>query len=272
MRDGSPPQTNIVRVDGQRAALLTVMKSGNASTLDIVNADQGGAAAHRRPACRRSCEIKPLADQSLFVRAAIEGVLREASSPPCLTALMILLFLGSWRSTLIIAVSIPLSILSSIIVLSALGETINIMTLGGLALAVGILVDDATVAIENINWHLEQGKALEPAILDGAEQIAVPAFVSTLCICIVFVPMFFLTRRRALPLRAAGRGGGLRDARVVRPVADAGADDGEVPAEGARAARTTAPRVADLLAASSARSTAASSGCATATARRSSSA
>ena len=167
---------------------------------------------------------------------------------------MILLFLGSWRSTLIIAVSIPLSILTSIIVLSALGETINIMTLGGLALAVGILVDDATVAIENINWHLEQGKALEPAILDGAEQIAMPAFVSTLCICIVFVPMFFLTGVGALPVRAAGRGRRLRDARVVRPVADAGADDGEVPAEGARR-RTThgAPRAQSVRRASSAR-------------------
>src|SRR5216110_1680233 len=138
-------------------------------------------------------KVEPLADQSLFVRASIDGVVREALIAACLTGFMILVFLGSWRSTVIIAVSIPLSILTSIIVLSALGETINIMTLGGLALAVGILVDDATVAIENINWHLEQGKPLEPAILDGAEQIAVPAFVSTLCICIVFVPMFFLT-------------------------------------------------------------------------------
>jgi multidrug efflux pump subunit AcrB len=137
--------------------------------------------------------IQTALDQSLFVRAAVDGVIFEAILAACLTALMILLFLGSWRSTLIIAVSIPLSILTSIAILSALGETINIMTLGGLALAVGILVDDATVAIENINQHLEQGKGLEQAILDGAQQIAVPTFVSTLCICIVFVPMFLLT-------------------------------------------------------------------------------
>jgi multidrug efflux pump subunit AcrB len=191
VRNGYPPQTNIVRVNGQRAALLTIMKTGQASTLDIIRRVKETLpriAAGLPP----ELEIKPLADQSLFVSAAIQGVIREAVIAACLTALMILTFLGSWRSTVIIAVSIPLSILTSIIVLSALGETINIMTLGGLALAVGILVDDATVAIENINWHLEQGKDLEPAILDGADQIAVPAFVSTLCICIVFVPMFFL--------------------------------------------------------------------------------
>jgi multidrug efflux pump subunit AcrB len=192
VRDGFPPQTNIVRVDGSRAALLTIQKVGNASTLDIIgNVKKAlpGIEAGLPP----ELEIKPLADQSLFVEASISGVLREALIAACLTALMILVFLGSWRSTVIIAASIPLSILSSIIVLSALGETINIMTLGGLALAVGMLVDDATVAIENINWHLEQGKDLEPAILEGADQIAVPAFVSTICICIVFVPMFFLT-------------------------------------------------------------------------------
>ena len=191
VRDGSPPQINIVKVNGQRASLLTVMKSGNASTLDViagVKAALPRIAASLPPALR----IEPLADQSLFVRASIAGVLREAIIAACLTALMILVFLGSWRSTLIIAVSIPLSILASIVMLSAIGETINIMTLGGMALAVGILVDDATVAIENINWHLEQGKDLEPAILDGAQQIAVPALVSTLSICIVFVPMFFL--------------------------------------------------------------------------------
>jgi len=192
VRNGYPPQTNIVRVNGQRAAMLTVMKSGNASTLDIID-----RVKDRLPAVAASLppelEIKRMADQSVFVRASIQGVIREAVIAGCLTAIMILVFLGSWRSTVIIAVSIPLSILTSIIVLSALGETINIMTLGGLALAVGILVDDATVAIENINAHLEQGKELEPSILDGAQQIAVPAFVSTLCICIVFVPMFFLT-------------------------------------------------------------------------------
>ena len=192
VRNGFPPQTNIVRVNGQRASMLTVMKSGNASTLDIINRIKE-ALPRIQTSLPPELDIKLLADQSVFVRAAIQGVLREAVVAAVLTALMILVFLGSWRSTVIIAVSIPLSILTSIIALSALGETINIMTLGGLALAVGILVDDATVAIENINWHLEQGKDLEPAILDGAEQIAIPAFVSTICICIVFVPMFFLT-------------------------------------------------------------------------------
>jgi CzcA family heavy metal efflux pump len=192
VRNGYPPQTNIVRVNGQRASLLTIMKTGQASTLDIISRVKE-TLPRIAAGLPQDLEIRPLADQSLFVSAAIQGVIREAVIAACLTALMILTFLGSWRSTLIIAVSIPLSILTSIIVLSALGETINIMTLGGLALAVGILVDDATVAIENINWHLEQGKDLEPAILDGADQIAVPAFVSTLCICIVFVPMFFLS-------------------------------------------------------------------------------
>src|SRR3954470_17497214 len=192
VRNGFPPQTNIVRVDGSRAALLTIQKVGNASTLDIIN-NVKKALPRIEGSLPPELTIKPLADQSVFVRASISGVLREALVAACLTALMILVFLGSWRSTVIIAVSIPLSILSSIIVLSALGETINIMTLGGLALAVGMLVDDATVAIENINWHLEQGKDLEPAILEGSDQIAIPAFVSTICICIVFVPMFFLT-------------------------------------------------------------------------------
>src|SRR4051794_17374622 len=192
VRDGYPPQTNIVRVNGSRAALLTIQKVGNASTLDIIR-NIKTALPRIQAGLPPELDIKPLADQSLFVQASITGVLREALIAACLTALMILVFLGSWRSTAIIAVSIPLSILSSIIVLSALGETINIMTLGGLALAVGILVDDATVAIENINWHLEQGKDLEPAIIDGSQQIAIPAFVSTICICIVFVPMFFLT-------------------------------------------------------------------------------
>ncbi|HEX6464535.1 MAG TPA: efflux RND transporter permease subunit [Vicinamibacterales bacterium] len=191
VRNGYPPQTNIVRVNGQRASMLSVIKTGTASTLDIINrvkAELPLIAASLPP----QLDIKRMHDQSVFVRASISGVIREAVIAACLTAIMILVFLGSWRSTIIIAVSIPLSILTSIIVLSALGETINIMTLGGLALAVGILVDDATVAIENINTHLEAGKELEPAILEGAQQIAVPAFVSTLCICIVFVPMFFL--------------------------------------------------------------------------------
>ncbi len=192
VRDGFPPQTNIVRVDGQRATLITILKSGSASTLDIIRRvrDRLPQIAATLP---RELRIQPLADQSLFVRSAIDGVLREAVIAACLTALMILIFLGSFRSTVIIAVSIPLSILVSILTMSALGETLNIMTLGGLALAVGILVDDATVEIENINRNLEMGKETETAILDGAAQIAVPAFVSTLAICIVFVPMFFLT-------------------------------------------------------------------------------
>jgi multidrug efflux pump subunit AcrB len=191
VRDGFPPQTNIVRVDGQRASLMTIQKTGNASTLNIiadVRAQLPLIAAQLPPALK----IQPIADQSVFVRGAISGVVREALIAACLTAAMILIFLGSWRSTIIIAVSIPLSVICSLLMLAALGETINIMTLGGLALAVGILVDDATVEIENINRNLEEGKEVEHAILDGAAQIAVPAFVSTISICIVFVPMFFL--------------------------------------------------------------------------------
>jgi len=191
VRNGFPPQTNIVRVNGQRASLLSVQKSGNASTLDII-ARVKTALPRIAAGLPPELEIRQLADQSLFVRASIDGVLREAVIAACLTALLILLLLGSWRSTVIIAVSIPLSILTSIIVLGALGETINIMTLGGLALAVGVLVDDATVAIESISTHLEQGKSLRESIVDGASHIALPAFVSTICICIVFVPMFFL--------------------------------------------------------------------------------
>jgi multidrug efflux pump subunit AcrB len=192
VRDGFPPQTNIVRVDGQRASLVTIQKTGSVSTLDIIKRVREKLpqiAAGLPPQLR----IQPLSDQSVFVRGAINGVVREALIAACLTAIMILVFLGSWRSTIIIAVSIPLSILVSIITMSALGETINIMTLGGLALAVGILVDDATVEIENINRNIELGKETEQAILDGAAQIAIPAFVSTLSICIVFVPMFFLS-------------------------------------------------------------------------------
>ena len=178
---------------GSGPSLMTILKSGNASTLDVI---QRIKEEHCPLSLRRlppELRVRPIADQSLFVRASIDGVVREAVIAACLTGLMILIFLGSWRSTLIIAVSIPLSILTSIIVLSAIGQTINIMTLGGLALAVGILVDDATVEIENINRNLAQGKEIIQAILDGAQQIAVPAFVSTLSICIVFVPMFFLT-------------------------------------------------------------------------------
>jgi multidrug efflux pump subunit AcrB len=192
VRDGFPPQTNIVRVNGQRASLLTILKAGNASTLDVISGVKS-MLAEMESGLPEALKVHPLADQSLFVRASINDVLREATIAAGLTALMILIFLGSWRSTLIIAVSIPLSILTSIVVLSALGQTINIMTLGGLALAVGILVDDATVEIENINRNLGLGKEVEHAILDGAQQIAIPAFVSTLSICIVFVPMFFLS-------------------------------------------------------------------------------
>jgi CzcA family heavy metal efflux pump len=192
VRDGFAPQTNIARQDGNRGVLLSILKAGNASTLDVVSGIRGllPRVAQTLPP---ELKIHPLADQSIFVRAAVSGVIREAVIAACLTGIMILIFLGSWRSTLIIAVSIPLSILSSIIVLSLLHETINIMTLGGLALAVGILVDDATVTIENIERYFEEGHAKRDAILDGAAQIAVPALVSTLCICIVFMPMFLLS-------------------------------------------------------------------------------
>jgi CzcA family heavy metal efflux pump len=191
VRDGFPPQTNIVRVDGQRSSLMTIQKTGDASTLDIISnvRERLPQIAKQLPS---ALQIRPISDQSVFVKSAISGVVREAIIAGCLTAVMILVFLGNWRSTLIIAVSIPLSIICSLLMLAALGETINIMTLGGLALAVGILVDDATVTIENINRFLEEGEEVEPAILNGAAQIAVPAFVSTLAICIVFVPMFFL--------------------------------------------------------------------------------
>jgi len=191
VRDGSPPQTNIVHVDGNRSVLLSVLKNGSASTLAIV-AGIKQRLADSKGLLPDELNVAPIGDQSLFVRAAINGVAREGVIAAALTSLMILLFLGSWRSTVIIAVSIPLAILGAIALLSAFGETLNIMTLGGLALAVGILVDDATVTIENINWHLEHGKDVETAIIDGAKQIVTPAFVSLLCICIVFVPMFFL--------------------------------------------------------------------------------
>jgi CzcA family heavy metal efflux pump len=191
VRDGFAPQTNIVRQDGHRGVLMSILKAGNASTISVVNGIKG-LLPRVTQTLPPELKIQPLADQSIFVKGAVSGVIREAIIAACLTALMILLFLGSWRSTLIIGISIPLSILTSILILSALGETINIMTLGGLALAVGILVDDATVEIENIERNLAQGKEIKRAILDGASQIAVPAFVSTLCICIVFLPMFFL--------------------------------------------------------------------------------
>jgi multidrug efflux pump subunit AcrB len=190
--DGYAPQTNMVRADGKRAALLTVEKTGSASTLTIIQQVKNmlPKIAAGLPS---ALKITPLSDQSVFVKSAISGVVREALIAACLTAAMILLFLGSWRATLIIAVSIPLAVLTSLIALAALGQTINIMTLGGLALAVGILVDDATVAIENITHHLERGQPLHDAILIGSGEIAVPTFVSTLSICIVFVPMFLLS-------------------------------------------------------------------------------
>src|SRR6201997_258919 len=185
-------QTNVVRQDGRRGVLMSILKAGNASTLNVVSGVKTllpRVATIVPPALK----MTPLADQSIFVQNAVSGVIREAVIAAALTGLMILLFLGSWRSTLIIAISIPLSILTSVIILSLIGETINTMTLGGLALAVGILVDDATVTIENIERFLENGYELREAILDGAAQISVPALVSTLCICIVFLPMFFLS-------------------------------------------------------------------------------
>ena len=191
VHDGNSPQTNIVHVDGGRSVLMSVLKNGSNSTLAIVDGVKAKLESIK-PSVPDNLTVSAINDQSIFVRAAISGVAVEGLIAAALTSLMILLFLGSWRSTLIIAVSIPLSIMGAIVGLSALGETLNIMTLGGLALAVGILVDDATVTIENINWHLEQGKEVEEAILDGARQIVTPAFVSLLCICIVFVPMFFL--------------------------------------------------------------------------------
>jgi multidrug efflux pump subunit AcrB len=194
VRDGFPPQTNIVRVNGQRSVLLTIQKAGNASTLDVI-AGIKGLLPQIKTTVPPQLDIAPLADQSIFVRGAISGVVRETLIAACLTAFMILVFLGSWRSTIIIATSIPLAILTSIIALSAIGETINIMTLGGLALAVGILVDDATVEVENINRNreAEPAKDMDEVVLDSASQIATPAFVSTLSICIVFAPMFLLS-------------------------------------------------------------------------------
>src|ERR1700742_5218582 len=207
VRDGFPPQTNIVRVNGQRSVLLTIQKAGDASTLSVISGIKSilpRIAATVPPALKMS----PLADQSIFVKSAISGVVREALIAACLTAFMILMFLGNLRSTLIIATSIPLAILCSIITLSVMGQTINIMTLGGLALAVGILVDDATVEVENINRNreAEPDQEMDKVVLDSAMQIATPAFVSTLSICIVFAPMFLLSgvaRYLFLPLAEA---------------------------------------------------------------------
>src|SRR3981189_1999978 len=206
VRDGYPPQTNIVHVDRGRSVLLTVEKSGAASTLAIIQGIKAKMAM-LKASLPAALVVSAVGDQSVFVTGAISSVVREGVIAAALTSLMILLFLGSWRSTLIIATSIPLAILGSITALSVLGETLNIMTLGGLAPAIGIHVDDATVTIENINWHLEQGKEVEPAILDGAKQIVTPAFVSLLCICIAFAPMFFLqgiARFLFVPMAEAG--------------------------------------------------------------------
>ncbi|MDB5710146.1 MAG: transporter [Sphingomonas bacterium] len=191
VRDGSAPQTNVVHVDGARSVLMTILKNGSTSTLAIVQGIKD-ALPKIQETLPAALKIVPIGDQSLFVKAAVGGVIKEGAIAAALTSMMILLFLGSWRSTVIIAISIPLAILAAIVALAATGNTLNIMTLGGLSLAVGILVDDATVTIENINWHLEQGKPVIRSILDGAAQIVTPAFVSLLCICIVFVPMFFL--------------------------------------------------------------------------------
>jgi multidrug efflux pump subunit AcrB len=191
VRDGNPPQTNIVHVEGGRSVLMQVLKNGSVSTLAIIDGIKQKL-QEIKSILPANLKVAQIGDQSVFIKAAVSSVVREGVIAAALTSLMILVFLGSWRSTVIIATSIPLSVLGSIATLSALGETLNIMTLGGLALAVGILVDDATVTIENINYHLEQGKEVETAILDGAAQIVTPAFVSLLCICIVFVPMFFL--------------------------------------------------------------------------------
>jgi multidrug efflux pump subunit AcrB len=191
VHDGHPPQMNVVRVNGSHAVLMSIEKAGTASTLDIIKGTKAQLPKIKE-GLPGNLEIAPVGDQSIFVTAAVSGVIREGIIAAALTGLMILLFLGSWRSTLIIMISIPLAVLFSVTVLSVIGETINVMTLGGLALAVGILVDDATVTIENINYHLEEGKPVRAAIMDGSRQIVVPATVSLLCICVVFVPMFSL--------------------------------------------------------------------------------
>ena len=227
VHNGNAVQTNIVHVDGNRSVLLSVFKNGTTSTLDIVSGIKKMLNIIK-PSLPDALDIKPIGDQSIFVRASIQGVIREGVIAAALTSLMILLFLGSARSTLIVTTSIPLAILGAIATLSAMGETLNIMTLGGLALAVGILVDEATVTIESINYHLEQGKQVETAIIDGASQIVVPAFVSLLCICIVFIPMFFLDGRGALSVRADGGERDVRHGLLVPAVAHAGADDGEI--------------------------------------------
>ncbi|MGY3423269.1 multidrug efflux pump subunit AcrB [Bradyrhizobium sp. F1.13.4] len=229
VHDGNPPQTNAVRVNGASAVLLTVMKAGVSSTLDIINNVKALLPSISKT-LPSSLKLTPVGDQSVYVTDAVSSVVKEGIIAAVLTGMMILLFLGSWRSTLIITLSIPLAILAALAGLSVLGETINVMTLGGLALAVGILVDDATVTIENINWHMEQGKAIEPAILDGARQIVVPATVSLLCICIAFVPHVRPGRCRRLSIPAARRSRHPGARGLLRAVAHAGADDGQLSA------------------------------------------
>src|ERR1700726_4203414 len=227
VHDGSPPQTNVVHVDSKSAVLLAIVKAGATSTLSIISGIRQllPSVAQTLPS---SLKLTAVGDQSVFVTSAVSSVITEGAIAAGVTGMMILLFLGSWRSTLIITVSIPLAILASVTALSLLGETINVMTLGGLALAVGILVDDATVTIENINWHLEHGKETETAILDGAQQIVVPATVSLLCICIAFVPMFGLGGVAGYLFRPARRGCRFRDDRVLCPVAHPRSHNGQL--------------------------------------------
>ena len=240
VRDGNPPQTNIVHVDGNRSVLMMVLKAGAISTLDII-AGIKQKVVEIKSQLPDTLKIGFVGDQSVFVRGAIGGVANEGVIAACLTSLMILLFLGSWRSTVIIAISIPLSIMGAIVMLSAIGETLNIMTLGGLALAVGILVDDATVTIENINYHLEQGKPVTQAILDGANQIVTPGLrLAALHLHRVRADVL-PRRRRALPVRADGGSGDVRDDVVVHPVAHAGADHGELSPEAAHPSRGGRP-------------------------------
>ena len=235
VREGYAVQTNIVRQDGRRGSLLTVLKNGKTSTLNIVS-DTRKALPKVMAGLPPALKITPLFDQSIFVRESISEVVREATIAALLTGLMILLFLGSWRSTLIVCTSIPLSIATSLAILWAIGETINVMTLGGLALAVGILVDDATVEIENTHRNMAEKKPLVRAILDSAQQVAAPAFVSTLSICIVFIPVVLLTGAAKYPVYTAGDGGGVCDACKLFSVAHPGADDDALPAAGRAAA------------------------------------
>ncbi len=233
VRDGNTVQNNIVHVDGARAVLSTILKNGQASTIDVVQGIKDLLPTLREQ-LPPELKIDVLSDQSVFVKAAVKGVFYEGAIAAALTSLMILLFLGSWRSTVIIATSIPLAVLAALMGLWATGQTLNIMTLGGLALAVGILVDDATVTIENINWHLEQGKGVYESIMDGAQQITQPAFVSLLCICVAFVPMFALQGIAGFLFVPDGAGSGVRHDRLLHPVAYPGADLVALSAQAAR--------------------------------------